>query len=810
MALTQYVNPFIGTTFSDVGGTFSGDNNPGAQTPFGMVSFGPDTRGSGGGYGFGSGGYHYDDTAIQFFSMTHLNGPGCRSQGAVAMLPTDNVEQISAANSGKNIIMSSGNSFDHKNEAAEPGYYKVKFNSGILSEMTATTRSGMARFTYSDSAKAILVIDPTRNNTQKSGMSPNLVEIVLGADGQSISGHTVVGPFCGAQWYQPVYFHAQFDKKIKRETSPVTNGVAILHFDLTDADKVVQIKVGISSVSVANAKQNLDTENKDWAFDTVKANSAKNWNSRLNTIQIGLADPVKMAAAKLTADQAAAADTNLRKFYSAFYRVFSGPTVYSDVNGDYRSMKQTDLKQPGDIVPERATENVANYPFKVDGKDATYKTHYSGYSMWDTYRSQAQMVALIAPEEASDMMQSLVADAQQCGAFPHWVDGSEDTTPMEGDHAPNVVAGSYVFGAKKFDLENARKFMKQSVFDPNSACNDKSSSGGALAVYRKKGYVPSSGSGHSSSGTIERMMTDRSVAAFLAALPSTAGADKADIETLVAGAKNWTNIFDDTTKTLRAKDASGAMVGGSFHESTEENYIWTFAYDWTSLISKLGGKAKAIDRLNNLVSFDTGKPFEGKEPTGAQLDGQAEGGYPENSHKLYIGNEPAFQAPWAYNWAGGAKYTQYILPIIMNNTFLTTPGGLPGNDDMGATSSWYVWSALGLFPVIPSTPGLAVATPQFSDITLWFADGNKLHITTDKEAMLAKAPYIKEMKLGGTVYQGTWLPLDKIAKGGEIRFTLSDKPTDWGSGDDLTPPSGPDADYTKATAKPLPGVQMIQ
>lgn len=170
----------------------------------------------------------------------------------------------------------------------------------------------------------------------------------------------------------------------------------------------------------------------------------------------------------------------------------------------------------------------------------------------------------------------------------------------------------------------------------------------------------------------------------------------------------------------------------------------------------------------------------------------------------------AFQTPWAYNWAGSPKYAQYIIPIIMNKNFSLNAGGLPGNDDMGATSGWYVWSALGLYPVIPSVGGMAVSTPQFAGITLWLGNGKKLRIETDKQAMLDNVRYIEEMKLGDATYQGSWLPLDKVANGGTLSYKLSATPTKWGESGDLTPPSGPDADYSKATAKELTGVQNIR
>ncbi|CAN7547898.1 glycoside hydrolase family 92 protein [Phyllobacterium sp. LjRoot231] len=519
VALTQFVNLFVGTSITETGGGHSGNVNPGAQTPFGMVSFGPDTVGSGQGWGYGSGGYYYTDNSIQYFSMTHLNGPGCRGQGAVVLLPKDSSAGIST----------SGVAYSKSDQSAEPGYYKVKFGNGIVSELTATTRTGMARLTYADKDKSFLVIDSTRNNGDKGGSNASLSSIQLGADNQSVSGQSVANAFCSGHWKQPVYFHAVFDKKLKTASSSAKSGVATLQFDLTDADRSVQLKIGISSVSAANAKLNLEAENKDWSFDAIKTRSSKDWNSRLNTIQVDLAKPGEVE--KLPSAQQDAAKTNLKKFYTAYYRVYSGPTVYIDVNGDYRSMKQTDLDQAD--IPTRATVNVSNYKFKLDGKDAGYKTHYSGLSMWDTYRSQAQLVALIAPDEASEMMQSLVADAQQCGALPHWVDGSEDTTPMNGDHAPNVIAGSYAFGARKFDLENARKYMRESAFETDNPCNDKRGVSVAdMTAYLTLGYIVEA---HKGSTTLEMITSDRSIGAFLSALPATKGADQSDIASLYTG-----------------------------------------------------------------------------------------------------------------------------------------------------------------------------------------------------------------------------------------------------------------------------------
>ncbi|MEK1889311.1 MAG: glycoside hydrolase domain-containing protein [Phyllobacterium sp.] len=443
--LTQYVNLFVGTDMTDSGGGHSGNDNPGAQTPFGMVSFGPDTRGSGNGWGYGSGGYYYGDSSIQFFSMTHLNGPGCRGQGAVAMLPTNNATQS----------LRSGVPYSHANEAAEAGYYKVKLDNNIITEVTATPRTGMMRVTYPESAKAFLILNSQLNNASKYGVDTKWVDVKMGEDGLSLSGNAT----------------------------------------------------------------------------------------------------------------------------------------------------------PGELR-------------------------------------------------------------------------------------------------------------------------------------------------------------------------------------------------------LRAKNKAGAWQNGGFHEGTEPHYIWAFAHDWSSLVEKLGGKTAAQNRLHTLFALDSKNPFS-KEPTGGQLNSG------ESGSTFYIGNEPSFQTPWAYNWVGAPKYAQYVIPLIMRKNFSLGSGGLPGNDDMGATSAWYVLAALGLYPVIPSEPGLAVSTPQFKGISLWLGNGKKLRISTDKTAMLSdiktlpeEARYIKAVKVNDVTYEGTWLPLDRIKDGGKLTFDLSATPTEWGS--EWIPPSGPNADYSKPTAAPVSGVQVIQ
>lgn len=803
--LTKWVNVFVGTDSPDAGGYYPGNVNPAAQAPFGMVSFGPDTPGSRSPYGDGSGGYFYRDSSIDFFSLTHLSGPGCRAQGAVALIPgSDTLE------------------YSHDNEVASPGYYKVTTTNGIVSELTATTRTGMARLTFPAQSIPKLTINALKSNGMKDGVEPRLVDISVDTNANAVSGHTVVGAFCGGTWNKPVYFYIAFDAPFDAKATTSEAGIADLAFLARDAMRpmTVHLKAGISSVSVANAKLNLQAENPDWNFDAVREQLDGVWNRRLNSIQLDAAKPSAMST--LAATRQSAMREQVSMFYTALYHTMMGPTVYSDVNGDFRSMRQDDLNAPAGTVPVRSVANVSQY--RVSENPTGYKTHYAGFSLWDTYRSLIPLQAWLFPSDTSDMMQSLMVDASQCGALPHWVEGSDDTSPMEGDHAPSVVAGAYLFGARGFDVTAGRKYMLQSAFrGPDGtnefvegACNNVPGVDvmrGATNIarsYLDLGYVATDrASGkHSASLTLEMVTADASVAGFLAALPTSAG-DANVVAELRQRARNWEHLFNDNIpdgatafgkKGFVPKDSAGqwryyGLYSGGFHESTSANYLWTIGHDYTALINRLGGKEAAIARLNDLFGLNQRNPYGGAIPAAATLNSG------ESGTTLYIGNEPALQSPWAYNWTGTPQLAQRVIPIIMNQTFANDPGGLPGNDDVGATSGWLVWATLGLYPVIPSAPGLAMSTPQFAGMTVWLGDGTKsLRIECDDEALLSNKPYIKSVELNGKGYSGSWLPLAEIAQGGTLKYSLSAAPTDWAAGDALVPPSGPAANYSKSVA----------
>lgn len=799
LPLTQYVDPVIGGAVPRTSG-YAANINPGAKVPFGFTHFGPDMPRT----NFnGSGGYltKADPTSerVNFFSLTHLNGVGCPGQGTVGMMPASAPTPVSTPD-GRPL----GVRFATASEKAAPGYYSVTLDNGVKVELTATERTGMARFTYPGEDAGYFSLDTRLNGNSNAPWTAGRIQaknvsLTVGDDGRTLTGRSVAPAFCtpyGTPYNSPVYFYAELDKPLRAQSgagtvNTVQDGAALLQYDLTAADPTLTMRVGISAVSVANARLNLQAENARSSFDRVRAAADRKWNERLNAIQIDrAANPRALSPVQRDA---------LVKFYSALYRVFVGPTIYSDVNGDFRSM-QGSRPVPSTVdvagaVDERPVANVRDYTWqRPDGRTGRYTTHYTGFSMWDTYRSEAQLLALLAPRESAEMMQSLVVDAQQCGAFPHWVDASDDSTPMSGDNALPVIAGTYQFGVRDYDLVTAARLVKQSAFDPTSACNGNRSFPG-LTDYLQAGYYPDT-----SSPNIERYNSDRAAAAFLDTLPRSVRANPkvaisdADIAGLYDRAGWWRTILDPGTKAIAARKAPttpgtpGEWTTGWFHESTEPNYFWSFGYAWTDLIDATGGKAAAVERLNALFSVDTALT---KVPTAAQLNGG------QDSQGFYIGNEMGFPAPWAYNWAGAPASTQYVVQQIMNQTFSTGRDGLPGNDDMGATSSWYVFAALGMFPTVASAPGLSLSTPQFPRLTMWTGD-RPVRITTSADA--AGAPFIRSLTVNGRAHPGSWLPLRTIRYGAWLNFGLGAAPSQWAAAEELTPPSGADADYTRMTA----------
>ncbi|MDR3607186.1 MAG: GH92 family glycosyl hydrolase [Oligoflexia bacterium] len=697
--LGGYVNPFIGTanspTFntktSDHGG--SGNTYPGATVPFGMVQFGPDTDHP------GRLDYRYDDTGINGFSLTHVSGVGCvisnEHPGLPMIQPSLKAEPLA---------------FQHSNERTAPGYYAVRFDNGIDAELTATPRTGFAKFHFPETAQEGLTLIAPFNSYHF-------------IDPLRISGSVEGGNFCNVGNSYTVYYAIQFDSPV--ESTGASEHSIALRFEEA-SDKTLRVKIAISFVSEKNAWTNLATENSSWDFGDIKQFAANHWEQALGKIRVSGTGPGQSGLKKM--------------FYSALYHSLLHPNIYSDVNGEYEGF-------------DRRTHTTANGHIQ-----------YANFSSWDVYRTQIQLVSVLFPDRASDMMESLVNDAAQCGALPRWAYNNDETSIMVGDPTAIVVANAYAFGAKDFEASKALEFMEKSGTDPAASCNGHLTRPG-LTYYLNSGYIPLSTAGvwGSAATTLEYSASDYAISRYAQSLGEPAVAQR-----FLAQSANWRNLFDPASQTIRPRDKSGVPLANfgpasqtGFVEGNAIQYAWSVPHDLNGLIRLSGGPTAVIKRLN---------AFFGKLNVG------------ERFPYLWIGNEPGFNTPWTYDWTPAPYRTQEVLHRILTQEFNIGPGGLPGNDDLGALSAWYVWASLGLYPSIPGVAGFAVSTPSFPKIDLQLESGRIIHLRSDKKSDASF--YIQSASLGDTTLDKPWISWADLVSAGELDFELGEQPnfSNWSEG----------------------------
>ena len=753
------VNPFIGT---------SNDANdfPGADVPFGMVQWSPDTtsRPSGGGY-------EYNDSSITGFSLTHIAGPGCGAAGDVPVLPT-----VGAVNTGAT------DAFSHANESASAGSYKVGLNNQVTTELTTTTRSGMARFTFPSTSQANLIFKLT--SSQNGASSTQFTKV----SNTEVSGQVTSGRFCGAGNTYTVYFDMVFDqpfasqgsslaksssatpanprtasknaaeqpnkpvlhgktptaaapKTAKDSASPqaaASNGYVTFN---TTSNPVVQAKVGVSYVSVANATANRAAENTGWDFNATRTAAQDAWNSALGKIQI---------AGGTAAQQ--------QTFYTALYHSLLHPNVISDTNGQY---------------------------YGFDGRthtvDSGHKAVYANYSGWDIYRSQAQLEALVAPQVASDTAQSMVDDYAQTGIFPKWSENNGESYVMVGDPADGIIADYYAFGARDFDTNTALADMVKQASTTN---NDRP----GLNYLNSPGYMPHDGSYGCCNfygpvaTTLEYNTADFALSAMAGAL-----GDTGNQKTYANRAQDWRNVLNPASGFVEPRNASGSWTGG-FDPTSGTDMVEADSWIYTGMIPfNIGGLARAKGG-NTAMSHYLDTVL--RSYTGDQ-------GY------AWVGNEPSIELPWEYDYIGQPYKTQGTVRAIQQQIWANTPGGLAdGNDDLGAMSAWYVWSALGMFPETPGTSDLALGSPVFTQAVITLPSGKTLTINGNGAA--DNAPYVQSATWNGSAWNNAYAPTTAITAGGTLNYTLGTSAnTSWATATSAAPPSY--AGDTTAPASPRIG-----
>lgn len=778
------VNPFIGTS-GEV------DTFPGPDMPAGMVQWSPDTtphRPDGGGY-------EYNDKKISGFSVTHVSGPGCPVSGDLPILP------LTGALSGNLANTSVG--FSHDDEKAGTGYYKVTDANGVTTRLTDTTRAGMGTFTFPSGRQANLLLKLSGGATQVDGTRVQVV------NSKEVIGSIDSGHFCGASNRYTLHFDIKFDQpftqsgtwvgstinanarslkagKVQQtpqasrsaplkekhftvpgKPSPTIHGSGgkasgtpspspsaggaprpgantpatgkavqppttgangmYLTFD-TSSNPTVSAKVGISYTSDAGAADNLATEIRNWNFDAVQQANHDAWNAALNRIQIG----------------GGSSDQQVQ-FYTALYHALLHPNVFSDDNGQYVGMDNQIHKL-------------------AKGQQA----QYANYSGWDTYRSQTQLMAMVEPKVTSDVVTSMLNGYDQTGLLPKWASNNGESYVMVGDPAAGIITDAYAFGARSFDTDKALAALQHEATVPN---NDRPGE----SVRDAKGYLPLDENDYGCcnfygpvSTQLEYDSADYALAAFAKSLGKTAVYQK-----FATRAQDWMNVFNPQTGYMQAKNKDGQFAGGftpgtsnGFVEGTSAQYTPMVPFNLQQLIQARGGNEAYSSFLDSLLDNIT-DPGD----TNANLS-----------------NEPSVEIPWEYDYTGQPWKTQEAVRAAQQKLYFNAPVGSFGNDDLGAMSSWYVWSELGMYPETPGTDTLALGSPAFPVADVTFAGGRTVRINAPQAA--PDSPYVQSLDVKGKEWKTSWLTYQQFKGAGTIDFTLGTQPDkSWASDPSAAPPS---------------------
>lgn len=753
--LVGEVNPFIGTAPGDTDfGTGGGGGNtfPGAQVPFGMVQWSPDTLAS------PPGGYLYSDNRIRGFSLTHFSGAGCTGYGDVPFFPIAGTITSSPAGDPARYV----STFSHRRETAEPGYYAVELDAGPTVELTVTQHAGIGRFTFPADRPATVLIDV-------SGSANGTADAQVSIGSDTVTGWADSGNFCGSGNRYRVYFAARFSRPfasfgtwqdgsvrpgratarggsrprtapsaraggpapVRRRAAQATPGHgsgAWVTFD-SRRDPQVTVRVGLSFVDVDGAVRNLRAEVGGASFEQVRATARDAWNRRLGTVRVRGGTRAERTT-----------------FYTALYHVFLAPNVFSDVDGRYAG---------------------------VDGRIHTVEPghrQYANFSGWDIYRSQVQLLALLAPAEASDVARSMLNQATQGGSWDRWTQANGYTGVMVGDPYQSIIASLYAFGARDFDARAALASMVRGATEPTEPTTGYVERPG-LRSYLSFGYVPMGEPGvwGSAATTLEYTTADFGIAALAGAL-----GERAIHAEFMRRAQFWQNLFNPATGYLQPRERNGAfhtpfdpasMTG--YVEGNGAQYTWMVPYDARGLFDAMGGNAAVVRRLDRFFT--------------ALNDGPRRAA-------AFLGNEPTLQTPWLYAFAGAPYRTQAVVRQAVTTLYRPTAGGYVGNDDLGEMSSWYVWAAIGMYPQIPGRSELVLASPLFWQVTIRRPSGQTIRVNAP--GARADRPYVRKLRVDGARWERPWLPADFVATGGTLDVTLSSTPdVSWGADPAATPPS---------------------
>jgi len=734
------VDPRVGT-----GG--DGHTYPGATVPFGMVQLSPDTAMPDFKHAYKwAAGYQYNDPTIMGFSHTHFSGSGHSDLGDVLVMPIAGDVKLDP---GDATHPGSGyrSRFSHDTEVEQAGYYAVTLaDYGVRAELTAGQRVGWHRYTFPTGKPAHVLLDLRPSIYDYPG-KVLWAHLRVQADGTVTGCRTTRGwapgrELCFAMRFsQPMTTRELYNRETdnvykgfagpgnKAQDSDAQNGRALVaSFDFGALKKPLEVKVAISSVSENNAVGNLDQDGAGWDFDARRAEATAEWNKALAVIDV---DGNK-------------ASTTL--FYTALYHAMLSPTLSMDVNGEYRGP---------DHAVHRAHDANGDFNF------------FSSWSMWDVYRAQQPLIVLLDPAHSTDFIRSLIAAGEDSpfGILPVWAYQGLETWCMIGYHALPVIADAYIKGVRGFDAQAAMKTMVASAtYAPY----------GDLGDYMKLGYVPIDKEPEGASKTQEYAYDDWSLAQMAKAMGDTKLATTFDKR-----ATNWRNAWDPKTGFMRAKlsdgsfhtpfDPEAAGYGTDYTEGNAWQYSWYVPQDVAGLIRAMGGNAKFIAKLDELfdAKVDPAR-FKNVEDITGLIGWYAHG------------NEPSHHIAYLYDYAGEPWKTQSRLKQIMDTQYAPRPDGLTGNDDLGQMSAWYIFTALGFYPVTPASDEYAIGRPFVARATIHLSNGHNFTVSADP--LDDAHPYVGAVTLNGKPLDRVYLHHAEILAGGELHFSMQAEPNkQWGS-----------------------------
>ncbi|WP_346950277.1 GH92 family glycosyl hydrolase [Dyella sp.] len=729
------VDPRIGT-----GG--DGHTFPGATVPFGMIQLSPDTAMPDFKHAYKwAAGYQYGDTSLLGFSHTHFSGSGHSDLGDVLVMPVAGEPKLEPGDPAQ---PGSGyrSRFSHDSEKVEAGYYAVTLSDyQVRAELTAGRRVGWHRYTFPAGQPAHLLLDLRPSIYDYAGkvlwssLRVHKDGAVTGC--RQTRGWAPGRELCFAMRFsQPLAARHLYDRETdvaykgfkgpghQPEDQDAQQGRAIVGvFDFGQLKQPLQVKVAISPVSEANALANLDTDGKGWDFDARRAEARNAWNQVLGVIDVD------------------APKEQRTSFYTSLYHAMLSPTLSMDVNGDYRG-------------PDNAVHRAQGFEF------------HSTWSLWDVYRAQQPLMVLLQPQRSVDFVQSLIAarEASPFGILPVWAYQGLETWCMIGYHAVPVIADAYVKGIRGFDAKAGLDAMVASAtYAPY----------GGLGEYMQRGYVPIDKEPEGASKTLEYAYDDWTIAQMAKAM------GRQDVAAQFARrAGNWRNAYDAKTGFMRARKTDGqfrepfnpdvAGYGSDYTEGNAWQYSWYVPQDVAGLIAAMGGDQAFVRKLDSVFDAKVDpRQFAHVEDITGLIGWYAHG------------NEPSHHLAYLYDYAGAPWQTQQRLKQIMDSQYAPRPDGLAGNDDLGQMSAWYVFTALGFYPVAPGSDEYAIGRPFVRKATLHLHGGKTF--TVSAEPLDDAHPYVGEVTLNGKPLDRVFLHHGEILAGGELHFRMQAQPDrSWG------------------------------